>query len=187
MEEERGEVGQGEVWTQGNSVRDGRGKNGTLKEAGSGAGWAMGEEGAGRRSRGVRGVLQNHLSPRDSLVFVSGRLVINRLGSVSLTGGSLGFDGETLISPENSQKTDGETNRRISQKQAHCFISERIPSKSLPPQPLWFHPHSTPPYSVLSKLNLEPNPLSNSSRLFAGRSTKTSPNIYSFYFTQHHI
>lgn len=55
----------------------------------------------------MKGVLKIHFSPRDSLVFVSGCLVINRLSTVCLTGGSLGFDGRTLISPEGSQKTDG--------------------------------------------------------------------------------
>lgn len=81
-----------------------------------------------RGSWGEQGVLQIHLSPRGSLVFVSGCLVINRLWSVCLTGGSLGFDGRTLISAENSRKTDGETNRRISQKQEHCFLSEQAQS-----------------------------------------------------------
>lgn len=45
-----------------------------------------------------------------------------------LTGGSLGFDGRTLISPENSRKMEGLANRRISPKQAHYFMSQQSPS-----------------------------------------------------------
>lgn len=61
---------------------------------------------------------------------VSGRLVINRLWSVCLTGGILVFDGRTLISLENSPKTDGLTNRRISQKK-NLFYQSAITSLSL--------------------------------------------------------
>lgn len=90
------------------------------EEAGIGAGGWMSDGGRGStvKEAGVQGALQNHSSPRDSLVFVSRRLVINRLWSTCLTGWSLGFDGRTLISAENSRKTDGLTNRLISQKQA---------------------------------------------------------------------
>lgn len=100
-------------------------REGIKEEVGIGArGWMSdGGRGSGVKEAGVQGVLQNHLSPRDSLVFVSGRLVINRLWSVCLTGWSLGFDGRTLISAENSRKTDGLTNRRISQKQALFYQS----------------------------------------------------------------
>lgn len=73
----------------------------------------------------MQGVLHFYLSPRDSLVFVSGCLVINRLWSVCLTGGSLGFDSRTLISPENSQNKHRGRNRRISQKRAQPQATSR--------------------------------------------------------------
>lgn len=122
LEEERWEVEQEDVWTQ----REKKWR----KKLGPGAGWAIGEEGA-EKETGVQGVLQIHLSPRDSLEFVSGRLVINRLWSVCLTGGILGFDGRTLISLENSPKTDGLTNRRISPPKNY-FISQPSPVSLTP-------------------------------------------------------
>lgn len=80
------------------------------------AGGGMSEGASERRGQGLQGVRRIHLSPRDSLAFGRGRLVINRPGSGCLTGGSLGLDGQKLISRANSQRMDGDTNRRMSQK-----------------------------------------------------------------------
>lgn len=128
LEEEQGEVGQEECFGPGKWCES---EKRHWRRSGP---WGQGSEERQEKreqsggSRGVQGILQTHLSPRDSLVFASGRLVINRLCSVCLTGGSLGFDGRVLISRENSRKTDRVTNRRISQKQAHCFISQQLQS-----------------------------------------------------------
>lgn len=107
-------MGQEDDWAQASGVR--KTKKGSRAIGGQGLEerWEEREQSGG--IRGAQGVLQIHLSPGDSLVFARGRLVINRLRSACLTGGSLKFDGRTLILQENSRKTDGVTNRRISQK-----------------------------------------------------------------------
>lgn len=83
-------------------------------------------ESGARKAVGKEQRAESRLLPRDSLAFLSECLVINRIGSVCLTGGSLQFDKKTFISPENSQKMDRETNRRISHNKAQYFISQQL-------------------------------------------------------------
>lgn len=104
----------------------------------SGARKAVGKE---QRAESRLWNVQIHLLPRDSLAFLSECLVINRIGSVCLTGGSLQFDKKTFISPENSQKMDRETNRRISHNKAQYFISQQLTWKVFPTQAIPSSPH----------------------------------------------
>lgn len=84
------EVGREMICTQGNRVKANHKKIIREKNWGPGEWWERKEQRGG--SWGVQCVLHFHFSPRDSLVFVSGCLGINRPWSVCLTGGSLGFD-----------------------------------------------------------------------------------------------
>lgn len=71
---------------------------------------------------GIRGVLKIYLSPTVSLEFASGRLVINRFWSVCLTGGSLGFDGRTLISRRTPRRQMDKTTHTSAKNKHNHFI-----------------------------------------------------------------
>lgn len=133
VKKENGEVGWNEVCTE-----QDRKKRNKKKKSESGARKAVGKE---QRAESRLWNVQIHLLPRDSLAFLSECLVINRIGSVCLTRGSLQFDKKTFISPENSQKMDRETNRQISHNKAQYFISQQLTWKVFLTQAIPSSPH----------------------------------------------
>lgn len=95
----------------------------------------------------------------ESLISVGGGgcLVINRLQSACSTGGSLGFDGRTLISPQKLPEDKQIEKQTDLPKQARYFIR---PPPAPPP------PTSTVPSLTLFKSVLSPPSLHLDSQLF---------------------